>query len=122
MPMRLTFVETEIFTRRILSLGLEEGLRRLQLELLASPEAGDVDPGTGGLRKLRMADERRDKGRRGGARVHYLWLPHRSLVYLLYVYTKGEASTLTMSQKRELRAVVAAIKVASSGQQVGRNR
>jgi hypothetical protein len=30
-------------------------------------------PGTGGLRKLRFADIRRDKGKRGGLRVIYYW-------------------------------------------------
>ena len=110
--MRLTFVETETFTRRIVALGLEDALRRLQLELLANPEAGDVDPGTGGLRKVRIADSRHGKGTRGGGRVHYLWLTHRRLLYMLYVYAKAEVTTLTPEQKHDLRAVVASIKLA----------
>ena len=61
LPELLTFVETTLFTRRIGTLGLEESLRGLQLELLANPEAGDVDPGTGGLRKIRMRDPARGK-------------------------------------------------------------
>ncbi len=106
----LTFVETTAFTKRLAALGLEESLRELQLALLENPEAGDVEPGTGGLRKVRLGDPTRGKGRRGGARVHYLWLAHKSVIYLLYVYTKNEANTLTAEQKRELRAVVALIK------------
>jgi hypothetical protein len=73
----LTFVETTVFTKRITALGLEESLRLLQHELLLNPEAGDVESGTGGLRKIRMGDPGRGKGKRGGARVHYLWLKHR---------------------------------------------
>lgn len=106
----LTFVETTAFTKRLLALGLEESLRDLQLALLDNPEAGDVEPGTGGLRKVRLGDPARGKGKRGGARVHYLWLAHRSAIYLLYVYSKNEASTLTGEQKRHLREVVALIK------------
>jgi hypothetical protein len=49
-------------------------------------------------------------GKRGGARVHYPWLPHRDLLYLLYVYSKGEEDTLSEEQKNALRAVVEAIK------------
>jgi hypothetical protein len=66
----LLFVETSVFTRRITRLGLEGAIRGLQLELLENPTAGDLDPGTGGLRKVRMADSSRGKGKRGGARVH----------------------------------------------------
>ena len=45
----------------------------LQNELMANPQAGDVIEGTGGLRKLRQADPRRGKGKRGGFRVIYYW-------------------------------------------------
>jgi hypothetical protein len=71
----ITFVEARAFTARIERLSLEQGVRELQLELVQSPERRKVDPGTGGLRKIRMPDPTRGKGKRGGARVHYLWLP-----------------------------------------------
>ena len=115
----LTFVETTIFTKRVVALGLEESLRRLQLELVENPEAGDLEPGTNGLRKMRMGDPMRGKGKRGGARVHYLWLKHKGVIYLLYVYGKNEASTLTADQKRQLRAVVAQIKSTTPGSTTG---
>jgi hypothetical protein len=38
---------------------------------MINPEAGALIRGTGGLRKLRFADERRGKGKRGGLRVIY---------------------------------------------------
>ena len=79
MPELLTFVETTVFTKRISALGLEEPLRGLQLELLENPEAGDVEPATAGLRKIRLGDPSRGKGKRGGARVHYLWLQKEQL-------------------------------------------
>lgn len=75
--MGLEFVEAKVFTKRVAALGLENQLRELQLDLVANPEAGTVDPGTGGLRKVRMADPARGKGKRGGARVHYLLLTHK---------------------------------------------
>jgi hypothetical protein len=65
MPELLTFVETTVFTKRISALGLEESLRGLQLELLDNPEAGDVESGTAGLRKVRLGDPTRGKGKRG---------------------------------------------------------
>lgn len=57
-----------------------------------------------------MADATRGKGKRGGARVHHLWVPHRRLIYLVFVYSKDEAATLGREQKKALRAVVGRIK------------
>jgi mRNA-degrading endonuclease RelE of RelBE toxin-antitoxin system len=116
--MNIMFVETRVFTKRVAGMGLEEELKDLQEDILANPEAGRLDPGTGGLRKLRVPDRRRAKGKRGGARVHYLWLSDKQLVYLLFVYGKDEADTLTPAQKRELRDVVNAIKT-SQGRRKG---
>ena len=102
----IAFVETRAFTARIERFGLEPALRNLQLELVQNPERGDTDPGTDGLRKIRMPDPSRGKGKRGGARVHYLWLPHVRRVYLVFVYGKGEQSSLTKAQKKQLRSIV----------------
>ena len=66
------------------------------------------------FRKIRLGDPTRGKGKRGGARVQYLWLPHRGHIYLVFVYGKNEASTLTADQKKALRAVVAQIKATDS--------
>ncbi len=105
-----TFVETHVFTKRIVRLGLEQPLRELQIELAANPKAGDVDSGTGGLRKVRVPDPGRGRGKRGGARVHYLWVPSRELIYLVFVYSKGEAATLTKDQRTALSRIVRKIK------------
>ncbi len=111
--MTLLFIETRVFTRLLARLGLEEGLQHLQQEILSNPDAGDPDPGTGGLRKIRIPDKGRGKGKRGGARVHYLWLPHVSTVYLVFVYSKDEDDTLEPEQKKQLREAVAQIKEAT---------
>lgn len=108
--MELGFVETTVFTRRVQQLDLEEDLRSLQSELATNPAAGRIDPQTGGLRKVRMGSSARGKGKRGGARVHYLYVPQRSRIYLIFVYSKDERDTLSQAQKSQLRRVVEAIK------------
>jgi len=75
-PTLISFVESTSFTSRIVRLGLEDDLRQLQIELIEKPERGALDPHTGGLRKIRLSDTARSKGKRSGARAHYLWLPH----------------------------------------------
>ena len=64
--MRAVFVELPAFERRRSEYLDDDGLHRLQAVLLADPEGGDVIEGTGGLRKLRLGDVRRSKGKRGG--------------------------------------------------------
>ena len=104
--MNYSFVETTQFTQRITKLKLENALRRLQEELLRNPTKGDTDPGTGGLRKVRMVDETRGQGKSFGARVHYVVVPQRHVIYLLFVYGKDDQDTLTAQQKKQLRDVV----------------
>ena len=104
----MRFVETSVFTKRLVRLVDDDTYRKLQLELAANPEKGRLIQGTGGLRKVRMAA--RGKGKSGGARVIYLYLEQWQVVYLVYVYDKGEAEDLTAAQKKELRAIAEAIK------------
>ena len=104
------FIETVVFTKRIVGLKLEGPLRRLQAELAANPAAGDLEPGTGGLRKVRVGDPGRHTGKRGGARVHYLYLARHDVIYLLFVYGKNEPAKLTEDEKKQLRTAAARIK------------
>ena len=72
--MKAVFVELPAFERRRADYLDDEAFRALQQLLMTRPEAGDLMPGTGGLRKLRFPDARRGKGKRGGPRViYYRW-------------------------------------------------
>lgn len=97
-------METSVFTRLIRELLSDEIYRRLQVHLVINPEAGDVIPGGGGLRKLRWRVE--GKGKRGGLRVIYYRIDSGRL-YLLYVYRKSDQKDLTKAQIRDLRHVIA---------------
>jgi hypothetical protein len=73
-PARLTwfeFVEAPAFARFREEYLDDDGFSELQRYLARNPEAGDIVPGAGGIRKLRWKDPRRGKGRRGGLRVIY---------------------------------------------------
>ena len=95
-------MESPEFTRRLIKLGLEEGMADLQAELRRNPRAGDVEPGTCGLRKVRMRDARRQQGKRFGARVHYVFVPREQAIYLMSVYQKNEQAMLTPAEKKAL--------------------
>ena len=77
---------------------------------MANPELGDVMKGCGGLRKLRTADPRRGKGKRGGARVIYLYVPEAKWFFLLDVYGKDEKDDLSAGEKKELTRLAEELK------------
>ncbi len=107
----LHFIETKVFTQRLQELELESVVHSVQAELSANPMVGALDANTGGLRKMRVSDPSRGKGKRGGARVHYLYLPDNAVVYLLFVYSKDEFAALNAAQKKALKKVVDAIRM-----------
>lgn len=73
---------------------------------MLNPEAGAVIPGSGGLRKLRFADERRGKGKRGGVRVIYYWWDAGFQFWLFTIYDKDEMPDLTKTQRETLKQMV----------------
>ena len=103
--MRAVFIESIEFTEWVTEYLTDEGLSALQRDLLSDPAAGDVMLGCGGLRKLRIADPRRGKGKRGGARVVYLHVPEAKVIYLMDIYGKGEQEDLSAAEKKLLKAL-----------------
>ena len=73
---------------------------------MRNPEAGDVIEGTGGLRKLRFADIRRGKGKRGGLRIIYYWWTSGRQFWLYTLYDKDEMDDLTAKERKTLRSAL----------------
>jgi hypothetical protein len=108
--MRKTFIETGEFTEWIKEHLTDDGLAALQRELLDDPERGDVMPGCGGLRKLRIANPGRGKGKRGGARVIYLHIKAADEIHLITIYGKDQQDDLTAEDKKLFRHLVRILK------------
>jgi mRNA-degrading endonuclease RelE of RelBE toxin-antitoxin system len=100
------FVELPPFERYRDDYLDDDSFRRLQRLLMINPEAGALIRGTGGLRKLRFADERRGKGKRGGLRVIYYWWDSGLQFWLFTIYDKDEQSDLTKPQREMLRQMI----------------
>jgi hypothetical protein len=84
----------------------DDDYRGLQNLLMMHPEAGDSILGSGGLRKVRFADARRGKGKRGGLRVIYYWWVSGSQFWLFTVYDKDEMADLTPLQRKALKEMI----------------
>ena len=93
--MKAVFVETTDFTDWVHRFLPDDVYSQLQQELMNDPEKGAVIRGCGGLRKVRTADPRRGKGKRGGARIIYLYVPEARWFYMLDIYGKDEKEDLT---------------------------
>jgi hypothetical protein len=106
----MEFFEAPAFTRYLSRYLNDEQYRELQTALASTPDLGDLMPGTGGFRKLRWADARRGKGRRGGLRVIYYWFGNLDQLWMMSIYDKNEASDLTPDQRRALKAAIEAEK------------
>ena len=101
--MTLGFIETQKFMQvREDYFAGDDAYSALQQALLAAPNSGAVMPGCGGLRKMRWPDTRRGKGKRGGLRIIYLYVPEAQVILFLKVYDKEEADDLTPEQRKLL--------------------
>lgn len=107
--MNRTFKEVPSFTEKWYSLGLtDEDLRALENILLKNPKMGDVIPGTGGIRKIRIPIDA--IGKRGGGRVIYVDIEIKECIYLLNIYVKNEKTDLTEKEKKILKKLVDVLK------------
>ena len=99
-----SFIETMWFTKRLTELLSEDEYSKLQWRLIEFPEAGDVIPGGGGIRKIRVSAK--GKGTRGGARVIYYLAVSWGKIIMLDIYAKNEKADMTFEQIRTLKKLV----------------
>lgn len=102
------FILTNTFDKHWKELKLDDlDLSKLQNILAKYPELGDVIPGSGGLRKIRI--EANGSGKRGGARVCYVDFLLYEKIYLIDVYAKSNKENLTNEEINEYKRFIKAI-------------
>lgn len=100
------FVQSRPFTSRLDNLAKGEAddvLMNIENDLLQNPERGALIQGTGGVRKSRVGDPSRGKGKRGGFRYMYYYIERDEQILLLLIFGKDEQDDLTADQKKWLR-------------------
>jgi mRNA-degrading endonuclease RelE of RelBE toxin-antitoxin system len=93
--MMLTILEMPTYVEdadKLLTTQDHEDLKSL---LASNPEAGDLIPRAGGIRKVRSTQEKAAKGKRGGARVVYYYHNEKYPLALIAIYGKGEKIDLS---------------------------
>jgi hypothetical protein len=98
-----TVVETPLFQSRWPLYWNEEERGKFAAFISMHPTAGDVVPGTGGVRKVRRG--RAGIGKSGGVRVIYFTRNAAGEVILLTLYAKAETANLSSATLKEIRRV-----------------
>ncbi len=100
-PAPVTAVETPEFLAAIRKL-MDVDERALLVDHLAlNPIAGDLIPGTGGVRKLRWGLDGR--GKRGGARVIYFYHSPGIPLFALTAFAKNVQADLSGADRNDFR-------------------
>jgi hypothetical protein len=97
----ISFVETKLFTRLVQDYLSETEYAELQNFLIEHPEAGDIIPGSRGVRKLRWRAEGR--GKRGGFRVIYYAKLAQGQIWMLTMYPKNVTENIPTHLLRQIR-------------------
>ena len=100
----MTVVETARFLKDAKPLMSDSEREELVALVGANPEAGEIIPETGGVRKIRRALAGR--GKRGGARVIYYYHNERLPLFLLAVYGKNEKANLSHAERNAMKRLV----------------
>lgn len=97
----LTIVETPTFQRLWPDYWSEEERGEFATWLALTPDAGDVVPGSGGVRKVRWS--RKGTGKRGGVRVVYFNRLANGEIWLLLIYSKSVQDNIPAAVLRILK-------------------
>ena len=100
----LTIAETPTFSRLWPDYWTEEERGEFCAWIAANPLAGDVVPGTGGVRKVRWS--RPGTGKRGGVRVVYYNRLADGCVWLLLIYAKSAQDGLPAHVLNDAREMI----------------
>ncbi len=106
--MKALFVELPTFAISKEGVITDVELFAVQSEIVEEPRRGDAMPRTGGWRKIRSG--RPGMGKRGGARIIYLYVETAARVYFGLAYAKNVRDTLSAAQEKALRDIARAIK------------
>lgn len=104
LAMSIEFIETAEFTKKVIHYIDDAEFHDFQLYLMLNPNAGDLIPGSGGLRKVRWAGK--GKGKRGGFRVIHFRRMMKGEIWLLDIYAKNEIENISLEKLKILHKEV----------------
>jgi hypothetical protein len=96
-----TVVETHLFQKQWPLYWSEDERGEFAVYIATFPDAGDVVPESGGIRKVRW--RRAGTGKSGGVRVIYFTRTAEEEIVLLTLYAKAKTDNITGAKLKEIR-------------------
>ncbi len=97
----MEFVESSVFSKDVHDYLDDNEYSALQWCLALNPEAGDLIPRSGGLRKMRWTGK--GKGERGCLRIIYYYKTKQGEIWFLTIYAKNETENIPAHILQKLR-------------------
>jgi hypothetical protein len=98
-------IETSTFLKKAGRFFDDDERAEIVFYVASNPEAGQIMPETGGVRKLRWGVEGR--GKSGGVRVIYYFHNDLFPLFLLDLYAKNEKPNLSRAERNAMKRVTA---------------
>lgn len=101
MTKMLTIAETPTFKNQVDDYFDAQHFDEFKTYIALNPFAGDVMPGSEGVRKLRWAAP--GGGKSGGYRILYVFNSDQNTIWLLMIYAKKDRSAIGPKEARQLK-------------------
>lgn len=103
----LSFIHHPLFTRDWKELGLDDDdLAELELCVMVGPKEGRLEPGTGGLRIIRVGPDARPERPPFRVFVYYVFFEDRSIVALLAAESADGDADISDEDRQQLRVLI----------------
>jgi mRNA-degrading endonuclease RelE of RelBE toxin-antitoxin system len=99
-----TVIETPVYSKMVDKILTESERDSFAAFIASNPQAGSVARGSGGIRKVRWAQQGR--GKSGGARIIYYNKLDNGEIWLLTIYAKGDRSTIPSHELKVIKEVI----------------
>lgn len=104
----MKLIKTKTYEKSVSGLPMGHAVEEAEEEICLFPLRFPIIPGTGGIRKARFSIANR--GKSGGGRICYLYLPVDEEIFLLKAYAKNQQTNLTKADSQHLKSAVEHIK------------
>ena len=98
-----TVVETKMFSAKAAKAWTPKQYEDFVVHIANDPEAGEVVPGSGGVRKIRW--DKGGAGKRGGVRVVY-FNSAAEKTWLLTLYAKNERENIPAHELKKIKEAI----------------
>ncbi len=99
-----TVIETPVYSHKVAGMLTADERDAVAAFISENPMAGNVVRGSGGVRKVRWAQQGR--GKSGGARIIYFNRLANGEIWLLTIYAKGDRSTIPAHELKLIKETI----------------